>query len=67
LGGLSPQKPPVATGLPRYYKTAETTRCYPTLKTTAELNNFVYYDAKVTFRILVNIIHTAAGHIDNPE
>jgi len=25
------------------------------------------YDANITFRILVKIIHTVAGHTDDPE
>jgi len=34
------------------------------------LNNLtkqLYYDANNTLRILVEIIHTVAGHIDDPE
>jgi len=27
----------------------------------------LYYDANITFRILVKIIRTAAGHTDDPE
>jgi len=26
-----------------------------------------YYDANITFGTLVKIIHTVAGHIDDPE
>jgi len=26
----------------------------------------LYYVANITFRILVKIIHTAAGHVDDP-
>ena len=27
----------------------------------------LYYDFKITFRIFVKIIHTVAGHTDDPE
>jgi len=31
------------------------------------LTKQLYYDANIMFRILVKIIHTAAGHTDDPE
>jgi len=31
------------------------------------LTTQLYYDASITFRILVKIIHTVAGHTDDPE
>ena len=31
------------------------------------LTKQVYYNANNTFRILVKIIHTVVGHIDDPE
>ena len=37
---------------------------------TKPLNSLIkqlYYDANITFRILVKIIHTVAGHTDDPE
>jgi len=27
----------------------------------------LFYDANITFRILVKIIHIVAGHVDDPE
>jgi len=31
------------------------------------LTKQLYYDANITFRILVKIVHTVAGHTDDPE
>jgi len=31
------------------------------------LTKQLYQDAKIIFRILLKIIHTVAGHTDNPE
>jgi len=31
------------------------------------LTKQLYYDANITFRILVKIIHPVAGHTDDPE
>jgi len=31
------------------------------------LTKQLYYDANITFKIFVKIIHTVAGHTDDPE
>jgi len=36
-------------------------------KLSNSLTKQLYYDANITFRILVKIIHTVAGHTDDPK
>jgi len=69
VSGLSPPKPPCGDRTAKILRDRQDNkwRYYPTTKTIAELNNCMYYDANITSRILVNVIHTVAGHIDDPE